>query len=122
MTDTPRDRPEAAGLVAIARTTFLAEIQPFLKDELRVSGLMIANALAIAERELRRPIPGMIDAWPLVHALRAGRHDADAALHETLLADARGRLENSNPRYLDRGEAVGGVATGRRTATDRAGE
>jgi hypothetical protein len=100
MTDVPRDQPDAAGLIAIARTTFLGEIQPFLKDELRLTGLMIANALAIAERELRAPDPGLLDAEPLVHAIRAGRHDGDAGLHALLRDDARRRLEISNPRYL----------------------
>jgi hypothetical protein len=103
MTDTPRDRPDAAGLIAIARAAFAEEIQPFLKDELRVSGMMIASALAIAERDLRRPILGQLDAWPLVHAIRAGRHDDDRALHARLSEDARARLENANPRYLKSG-------------------
>ena len=101
MTDTPRDRPDAAGLVAAARGAFLDAVQPFLKDELRVTGLMIANALAIAERELRAPVSGILEAWPLVHAIRAGRHDADRDLHARLAAEARGRLEIANPRYLD---------------------
>ena len=100
MTDIPRDQPDAAGLIAIARAAFLDEIQPFLKDELRLTGLMIANALAIAEREMRTPNAGLLDAEPLVHAIRAGRHDDDANLYAILRADARQRLEISNPRYL----------------------
>jgi hypothetical protein len=99
MTDIPRDNPDAAGLVAIAR----AEVQPFLKDELRVTGLMIANALAIAERELRAPPPGILEAWPLVHAIRAGRHDGDRGTYAHLLADAQARLEIANPRYISEG-------------------
>lgn len=100
MTDVPRDHPDAAGLIAAAREDFAREIQPFLKDELRMSGLMIASALAIAERELRRPPAGILEAWPLVHAIRAGRHDGDTSLHATLLEDARERLAIANPRYL----------------------
>lgn len=103
MTDTPRDRPDAAGLIAVARAAFHGEIQPFLKDDLRVTGLMIASALSIAERDLRHPVVGFLDAWPLVHAIRAGRHDADRDLHARLLSDARARLENSNPRYFKDG-------------------
>jgi hypothetical protein len=103
MTDIPRDRPDAAGLIAIARIAFSEEVQPFLKDDLRVTGLMIASALAIAERDLRQPVVGFLDAWPLVHAIRAGRHDGDADLHGRLLADARARLENANPRYFKDG-------------------
>ncbi len=100
MTDVPRDHPDSAGLVAIARAAVLAEGQPFLKDELRVTGLMIANALAIAERELRAPPPGILEAWPLVHALRAGRYDGDRRTYAQLLADAQARLEIANPRYI----------------------
>lgn len=100
MTDVPRDHPDAAGLIAIARIAFTAEIQAFLRDDLRITGLMIANALAIAERELRTPPQGMLDAWPLVHAIRAGVHDSDASLHARLAADAAERLSIANPRYL----------------------
>lgn len=102
MTDVPRDHPDAAGLVAAARACFTAEIQPFLRDDLRVTALMIVNALAIAERELRAPPQGVLDAWPLVHAIRGGAHDDDATLHARLLADAQERLSVSNPRYLIR--------------------
>ena len=100
MTDVPRDHPDAAGLLAIARADFTAEIQPFLRDDLKVTGLMIVNALSIAERELRTPPQGLLDAWPLVHAIRAGAHDGDARLHERLRADAAERLSVANPRYL----------------------
>jgi hypothetical protein len=100
MTDVPRDHPDAAGLIAIARSCFAAEIQPFLRDDLRITGLMIANALSIAERELRAPPQGLLDPWPLVHAIRAGVHDSDAVLHARLSADAAERLSVANPRYL----------------------
>jgi hypothetical protein len=100
MTDVPRDHPDAAGLVAAAREAFVREIQPFLKDDLRVTGMMIASALSMAERELRRPPAGLLEAWPLVHATRAGRHDGDPELHSRLLDDARQRLAVANPRYL----------------------
>jgi hypothetical protein len=100
MTDVPRDHPDAAGLVAAAREAFVREIQPFLKDDLRVTGMMIASALSMAERELRRTPAGLLEAWPLVHAIRAGRHDGDPELHSRLLDDARQRLAVANPRYL----------------------
>jgi hypothetical protein len=62
--------------------------------------MMIASALSMAERELRRPPAGLLEAWPLVHAIRAGRHDGDPELHSRLLDDARQRLAVANPRYL----------------------
>ncbi len=101
MTDLPQDRPDAAELIAVARSAFQAEVMPFLRDELRVTGLMIAHALAIAERELRDPASGILDAWPLVHAIRAGRHDSDTALHARLRADCVERVAVANPKFLD---------------------
>ncbi len=45
------DRPDAAELLAIARTTLLNKLLPQLVDESRYNALMIANAMAIAARE-----------------------------------------------------------------------
>ena len=45
------DRPNARELLAIARETFTSEIMPVLPETLRYTGLMIANALVIAQRE-----------------------------------------------------------------------
>jgi hypothetical protein len=100
MTDPTRDRPDAAELLEIARETLTRELLPLLPAEQRLTGLMVANALAIAERELRDPPPGLLDAWPLVHAIRAGRHDGDAALHRRLYEDATARVAIANPRRL----------------------
>lgn len=101
MTDVPKDRPDAAELIAIVRSVFQAELMPVLRDDLRVTGLMIANALAIAERELRDPASGILDARPLVHAIRVGRHDSDATVHARLLADTVERVAVANPKFLD---------------------
>ena len=92
----PRDRPDAAELLAVAR-----EILPFLKDDPRVTALMVASAMAIAEREMRLPVSGMLDAGPLVEAIRAGRHDGDGALWARLLIDATLRTALANPKALD---------------------
>ncbi|MBM3525763.1 MAG: hypothetical protein FJX57_22665 [Alphaproteobacteria bacterium] len=89
-------------MIAIARDTFLREILPALPPALRTSGLMVASALAIAERSLGLPRSGILDAAPLVHAIRAGRHDGDRTLHAELLEDARIRVAVANPRYLGR--------------------
>src|SRR5215471_1282851 len=45
-------RPDAEGLLAIARATFVESVLPSLPAEKRHAGLMIANALGIALREL----------------------------------------------------------------------
>jgi hypothetical protein len=46
------DRPHAAELLKAARAALAAELLPVLPEALRYMGLMIANAIAIAEREL----------------------------------------------------------------------
>lgn len=46
------DRPHAAELLKAARDAVTAEILPALPEALRYTGLMVANAIAIAEREL----------------------------------------------------------------------
>lgn len=45
-------RPRAQNLLAIARDAFTSEILPALPEKLRYAGLMIANAMAIAQREI----------------------------------------------------------------------
>ncbi len=97
----PRDRPDAAELLAVAREAFAREILPFLEDDPRVTALMVASAMAIAEREMRLPVSGVLDAGPLVEAIRAGRHDGDGALWARLLIDATLRTALANPKALD---------------------
>lgn len=45
------DIPDALDLLAIARETLMSELLPGLPRERRYIGLMVANAVAIAERE-----------------------------------------------------------------------
>ena len=46
------DRPGAGELLETARAAFTAEILPLLPAGLRYTGLMVANAMAIAQREI----------------------------------------------------------------------
>ena len=46
------DLPHAADLLKTAREAVTAEILPALPEALRYTGLMVVNAIAIAEREL----------------------------------------------------------------------
>jgi len=46
-----KTQPNAADLLAIARSTLLDKLLPGLPEELRYDALMIANAMAIASRE-----------------------------------------------------------------------
>jgi hypothetical protein len=123
------DVPDAAELLATARETLAGELLPALSAELRYRGLMVANAIAIAAREvarghdttrreieLLRPLaaqavppsdPGSDDVHALrrivAAAIRDGRFDDEAhakALLGALDEIAAHRLAISNPRVL----------------------
>ena len=123
------DVPGAASLLASARDALLREVVPSLDASSRYTALMVANAMAIAARELTlgeaalrrevellRPLtmesvppsdPGGADVRELrrivAAAVRAGRYD-DAPHAASLLAALRqiaaGRLAISNPKAL----------------------
>ena len=124
------NRPNASELLVIARATFTAEILPALPEKLRYSALMIANALAIARREIEagdaplraeferltmllaeipREVTG--EALPaaladynrrLASQIRAGRFDREerAVLLEHLRKTTQEKLAVSNPKAL----------------------
>lgn len=121
--------PEASGLLAIARETFIAQLLPALPENVRYTALMVANAMAIARRdietgeasaraELRRlrvlfseassepdanQLRGTVADYNrrLVQAIRAGRYDSDnAALLEHLRRTIEEKLTISNPKAL----------------------
>ncbi len=93
------DRPDAKELIEIARATLAAEVLPFLPPDKRVTGLMIASAMAIAARELAASLPAVPAAK--VADIRSGHHDTDKSLYEALLAEARARALISNPKDVD---------------------
>ncbi len=125
------DIPEAAELLAIARSTLLDKLLPRLPDELRYDALMIANAMVIAAREhaagdkaahaglarlsallaeRNEPLASaeLISARAdlnrrLATAIRAGRFDDKdrAALLDHLAQTAADELAVSNPRALE---------------------
>ena len=124
------DRPDARNLLETARSVFLAEILPALPAGSRYTALMIANAMAIAQREIaagEAPLtaecgrlsallgesagtPGgaalhaMLAGYNrrLIDEIRAGRFDGDerAALLEHLRRTTEEKLAVSNPKLL----------------------
>lgn len=124
------DRPHARELLATARDAFSTEILPALPQRLRYTGLMIANALAIAQREVaagdaparaeyerlcrllsERPAPlagdrlyGVLAGYNrrLADEIRAGRFDGkeSAAMVEHLRRTTEEKLAVSNPKAL----------------------
>ncbi len=132
MNDEPthdRDVPDAASLLTSAREALLADVMPSLDASSRYTALMIANALAIAARDIAlgpdalrqeverlRPLatesvapsdPDTVDVHVLrrivAAAIRAGRFD-DAPHAQSLVTAltriAEDRLAISNPRAL----------------------
>jgi uncharacterized protein DUF6285 len=117
------DRPEARDLLGIARQHLLQRILPVLPEALRYDALMVANALAIAAREIelaaqaqardRAAIAALLpDAPPdaeivalrsaLCREIRRGSYDAGrrAELLAGLRASVEARLAISNPKLL----------------------
>jgi hypothetical protein len=92
------DQPDAKSLIEIARATLNAEVLPLLPADRRLAGLMVANALGIAARDLAAPTA--LAPNPSIAGIRSGRHDGDKILYDALLADARQRVAASNPKYL----------------------
>lgn len=125
------DRPNARELLVISHATFTAEILPALPEKLRYTGLMIANALAIARREIEagdaparaeferlcvlfsdgpRELAGDALAVAvadynhrLANEIRAGRFDQEerAVLLEHLRRTTGAKLAISNPKALN---------------------
>lgn len=123
-------RPTGPELLAVARETFVAELLPKLPRELRYTGLMVANAMAVAARdaELRAldehaelsmlgwlygeeamRESGRSDAQKrdrlrrrLAREIRGGHLDRvlTGRLHTLLQDRAVARLRISNPKYL----------------------
>ena len=116
------DQPDGEALLEAARRLLLDELLALLPAERRYDGLMIANAMAIAARELRDAGAGSTAAAQrlgaffedataapdalarrLVVDIRAGRFD-DGSARERLIgllrAELRGRLAISNPKAL----------------------
>jgi hypothetical protein len=95
--------PSAALLLALARETLLRDVLPALPEERRLAGLMIAQALAIAEREGAAAAEAP-DIAPLAAAIRAGAYDAPGrereAARQRLRTMAKEALRIANPKLL----------------------
>ncbi|WP_026988214.1 DUF6285 domain-containing protein [Fodinicurvata fenggangensis] len=112
------DRPDAAALLATARSLLKDKILPAVPDDRRLDMLMVLSAMGLAERALS----DSTDALPLrqearllalggeqggaaslAGAIRAGTWDDPATadpLYRALVEDTRDRLARANPKYL----------------------
>ena len=96
------DRPDGAELLAVARATLLEDLVPELPQARRYQALMIANAMAMARRELEsRSLAAEGDVLKhLISELRAGHGDGDQETYRALLESCIGRVRVSQPRAL----------------------
>ena len=118
------NQPAGHDVLAIARRTLLDTLVPALPADKTYDALMIANAMAIAMRELQQvgrdpesrlihdflhrsglpePAPGVDAEAHLAHLVRerALPEAAQADLQQLLLALTRNKLSLSNPKYLN---------------------
>lgn len=111
------DLPRGERLLMLARDLLLRDLVPLLPEERQLDGRMIANAMAIAARELElRSEEGtaLAEAQQMLNAkvtslgsqqrlsaeIKDGRHDGDEAIHQLLTRMARARLSIANPKAL----------------------
>ena len=96
------DRPDGAELLAVARATLLEDLLPELSQSRRYQVLMIANAMAMARRELEARSPAAEgDALDqLASELRAGQRDGDQETYGALLESCMVRVRVSQPQAL----------------------
>jgi hypothetical protein len=96
-------------LLETARDVLRDQLLPALSPQQRHAALMVANAMAIAARELNRRTDRAADEARaaldrrLCASIRAGHVDGGVAavqLHARLLADTRARVEVCNPKVL----------------------
>lgn len=125
-----RDAPDGVQLLTLARAALLETLLPSLPKDKQFEARLVANAMAIAARELeagRGPMDGDVDAlaalfderdgdimaksetreealerlsWRAAAEIRSGRRDGQRVLYDVLLRSVTWRLAESNPRAL----------------------
>lgn len=109
------DRPTADDLLEEARRSLMAEIVPQLSGKSRFIGLMVANAIGIARREIAQEARreklfssglaslGIGSKRDAVQGLRNGKLGGQEALYDLLLDDAEIRTAIVSPEALKEG-------------------
>jgi aminoglycoside phosphotransferase (APT) family kinase protein len=103
---TTGDLPRGPDLLALAREVLLADLMPLLPPERRLDARLIANCMAIAERESRVPPKGNSLLGAMRGVLPQGAGDPETALWRRLARELRiGGFENS-PEYREQVRAI----------------
>ncbi|HEX3065857.1 MAG TPA: hypothetical protein VHQ39_10260, partial [Dongiaceae bacterium] len=95
-------QPDGAGLLAEARRSLSEDLLGQLPEPRRYEARMIANAMAIAGRELAALPAASSQAKTLARDIREGRYDKDEDLRDRLAAGVLAQLAISNPKVLPR--------------------
>lgn len=109
MAGLPEDRPDGNLLLDVARRVLLEELLPLLPEDRRLDGLMIANAMGIAARELEAGATPLREALGRLAAIYrepvpAELPDAEASdmlmrLNRRLAADIRAGVFDSGAKH-----------------------
>ncbi|RKG97272.1 DUF6285 domain-containing protein [Corallococcus carmarthensis] len=94
-----REQPEGAALLAVAREVLLRELLPGLPEDKAYAARMIANAMGIAERQLREGVgPQEVEHLALVALLQ--REGGLAELNRELAVRIRqGRFDGNDEAW-----------------------
>lgn len=113
-----REQPDGAALLAIARDVLRKELLPLLPKERAYEALMIANAMSIAEQQLRNgdaagraeheALQGLLKQdgdlaalnRVLAEKVRAGEMDGNPGVQQLLWSSVVQRVRESAPRAL----------------------
>ena len=115
------DKPDARNLLATARDALAAEILPGLDGKARYIALMIANAMAIAEREIETGAAPARAECERLQALLRERTGAlsGEALHEELAGYNRRLVEAIRTGRFDGPERAALLGHLRRTTEEK---
>ena len=104
-------RPGPEDLLDTAVSVRRKHVAGGLSGEVRYQALMVANAIAIAARQIGSTpredladIPAAADAASLVRAIREGTLDGRADVHDWSARRLRAQVSASNPKALAREE------------------
>ena len=98
---TGMEEPHPLDLLASARAALLKQVVPALEGAPKFQALMVANAIAIAQRALSGDsVPELPNAAELCTEIRAGQHDTNAATAALLRhhTEARCRISSKPAR------------------------
>ena len=102
-------RPGPEDLLKTAARVLRESVAAGLSGEARYQALMVANAIAIAGRQMGEgrlqdlgDMPAAEDPASLVRAIREGALDGRADVHERILRKLRAAVAVSNPKALAR--------------------